>query len=161
MMNSTNQNRIVSAYTLKEEKLIQSALCCLEKRIKYCSDVLTNPGDVNSYLRLQLGRESNEIFAVLFLDNVHRVIAFEKLFFGTINSTSVYPRVVLQRAIALNAAAVIFSHNHPSGSTEPSQEDKLITQRLKQVLSIVDIRVLDHVIVSQEGSDSFVQRGLL
>lgn len=145
----------------KEDKLIQSALRCLEERFKYQPDKLADPFSVRKYLQLQLAQEQNEIFAVLFLNNSHHVIAFEKLFYGTINSTTVHPRVVAQRALALNAAAVILTHNHPSGNLEPSAADQYITNLLKQALILFDVRVLDHIIVSHEGTLSFTERGLI
>jgi DNA repair protein RadC len=100
------------------------------------------------------------VFAVMFLDNQHRLIAFEELFFGTIDSASVYPREVLKAALKVNAAALIFAHNHPSGDATPSQADKQITQRLKEALALVDIRVLDHIVVG-DSAISFAERGLL
>ncbi|GHW03181.1 DNA repair protein RadC, putative [Vibrio cholerae] len=100
------------------------------------------------------------MFAVLFLDNQHRLIEFKELFRGTVDAASVYPREVLKEALNVNAAAVIFAHNHPSGDPEPSQTDRRITQRLKDALSLVDIRVLDHVVVGK-SSVSFAERGWL
>jgi DNA repair protein RadC len=112
---------------------------------------------------LQLVFESyrNEVFAAIFLDNRHRVLGFEELFFGTIDGASVHPRVVVQRALDLNAAAVIFAHNHPSGVAEPSRSDEALTRRLREALGLVDIRVLDHLVVGSEGIVSFAERGLL
>ncbi|HAS8160916.1 TPA: DNA repair protein RadC, partial [Vibrio vulnificus] len=107
-----------------------------------------------------LKHHEREVFAVMFLDNQHRLIAFEELFFGTIDSASVYPREVLKAALKINAAALIFAHNHPSGDATPSQADKQITQRLKEALALVDIRVLDHIVVG-DSAISFAERGLL
>jgi DNA repair protein RadC len=162
MSNQLSDKR-TSAYPVEQEQLIQSALRCLEERIKDRSKLLSNPFDVNAYLRLQLGRELNEIFGVIFLNSTHRMIAFEKLFFGTINATTIYPRVVVQRALApeINAAAVILVHNHPGGTTEPSEADKAITQKLKDVLELIDVRMLDHFIVTPDSVCSFAERGLL
>ena len=120
----------------------------------------TSPQVVEDYLRTKLGFENNEKFVALWLDNRHRLIAYEELFDGTIDGTSVYPRVVVQKAIFHNAAAVIFAHPHPSGVAEPSTADERITRRLKQALELVDIRVLDHVIVG-ENCVSLASRGLL
>ncbi len=145
----------------KQDKLIQQALQCLEQRIKYHSDSLDNPIVARDYLRLQLAQEQNEVFAVLFLNNAHRVLAFERLFTGTINSARIHPRVIVQRALANYAAAVILAHNHPSGNLEPSPEDRSMTQTIKNVLEWIDVRVLDHIIVSLEGAISFAERGLL
>jgi DNA repair protein RadC len=112
-------------------------------------------------LRSRLRDYPYEVFAVLFLDNRHRVIAFEELFRGTIDGASVHPREVVRRALALNAAAVILSHNHPSGVAEPSEADQRITTRLREALSLVDVRVLDHLVIGDGGCCSLAERGLL
>ncbi len=124
-------------------------------------DALTSPQAVRHYLQLLLGGRGHEVFVALFLDSQHRVIASEELFQGTLNQASVYPREVLKRALAHNAAAVIFAHNHPSGVAEPSQADQNLTDTLKKALALVDIRVLDHFIVAGGSALSFVERGLL
>lgn len=124
-------------------------------------DVLNSPQQVRDYLRLKLGGLAREVFLVMFLDAQNRVIAHEELFAGTLTQTSVYPREVVKRALQLNAAAVIFSHNHPSGVAEPSQADQLLTTALKQALDLVDVRVLDHFIVAGNTTLSFAERGLL
>ena len=110
-----------------------------------------------------IGTRKNEVFIALFLDNKHRVIRVEELFYGTIDGASVHPRVVVQKALEYNAAAVIFGHNHPSGITEASQSDMRITERLKQALALVDVRVLDHVIVGPDENThtSFAERGFI
>ena len=113
-----------------------------------------------AFLMGAIGCEESEQFGAIFLDNRHRVITFEILFSGTIDGASVYPREVVKRALQLNAAAVIFSHNHPSGDTTPSDADKRITDRLKEALGLVDVRVLDHFVVGQDCT-SFAERGLL
>ena len=123
-------------------------------------EAITNPTLIREYLLSRLRDYPYEVFACLFLDNRHRVIQYEELFKGTIDGASVYPREVLRRAIHHNAAALILSHNHPSGITEPSQADIRITQKLKQALSLIDVRVLDHFIVGDDVS-SFVEQGLL
>lgn len=123
-------------------------------------DALCSPQQTRQYLSAQLANYPHEVFACLFLDNRNRVIAFEKLFYGTIDGASVYPREVVKMALKKNAAATIFAHNHPSGVAEPSKADELITQRLKDALSLVDIRVLDHFVVGDEVV-SFAERGLL
>ena len=120
----------------------------------------SNPEATKTYLSCKLKHHEREVFAVMFLDNQHRLIAFEELFFGTIDSASVYPREVLKAALKVNAAALIFAHNHPSGDATPSQADKQITQRLKEALALVDIRVLDHIVVG-DSAISFAERGLL
>ncbi len=123
-------------------------------------DELTSVAAVRDYLKAQLRDYEHEVFACLFLDNRHRVIEYEELFSGTINSASVYPREVVKRALAHNAAALILAHNHPSGIAEPSDSDKQITQRLKQALGLIDVRVLDHFVVGDELV-SFAERGWL
>ncbi len=124
-------------------------------------DVLTSPEATRNYLKMRLYGSPHEIFACLFLDNRHRIIRFEELFRGTIDGASVHPREVLRRVLDTNAAAVIFAHNHPSGVAEPSQADLRITQRLKTLLELVDVRVLDHIIVGDGDGVSFAERGLL
>ncbi|AFL74637.1 RadC family protein [Thiocystis violascens] len=124
-------------------------------------DVLTSPEATRDYLKMRLYGSPHEIFACLFLDNRHRVICFEELFRGTIDGASVHPREVLRRVLETNAAAVIFAHNHPSGVAEPSQADLRITQRLKTMLELIDVRVLDHVIIGDGDGVSFAERGLL
>ncbi|MEO7623778.1 MAG: DNA repair protein RadC [Gallionella sp.] len=124
-------------------------------------DALNSPRAVRDYLQLLLGARQQEVFLVLFLDTQHRVIASEELFHGTLSQTSVYPREVVKRALAHNAAAVILAHNHPSGVAEPSQSDQLLTDALKQALNLVDVRVLDHFIVGTGTILSFAERGLM
>ncbi len=124
-------------------------------------DVLASPEATRDYLRLRLYGSPQEIFACLFLDNRHRVIRYEELFRGTIDGASVHPREVLRRVMETNAAAVIFAHNHPSGVAEPSQADLRITQRLKELLALIEVRVLDHIIIGDGEGTSFAERGLL
>jgi DNA repair protein RadC len=123
-------------------------------------DALCSPTQTRQYLVAQLANYPHEVFACLFLDNRNRVISFEKMFYGTIDGASVYPREVVRMALKNNAAAIIFAHNHPSGVAEPSHADEQITQRLKEALALVDIRVLDHFVVGDEVV-SFAERGLL
>ena len=123
-------------------------------------DCLTSPEETRQFLSSQLRDYPHEVFAVLFLDQRHRVICFEEMFRGTIDGASVYPREVVKKSLEFNAAAVIFAHNHPSGVAEPSQSDERITKRLKEALALVDIRVLDHFVVGDEVV-SFAERGLL
>jgi DNA repair protein RadC len=124
-------------------------------------DVLTSPQATRAFLKTQLYRHPHEVFACLFLDNRHRVVKYEELFRGTIDGASVHPREVVRRALEINAAAVIFAHNHPSGVAEPSQADLRITQRLKDALALVDVRVLDHFIVGDGEGTSMAERGLI
>lgn len=125
------------------------------------SDLLTSPELVRNYLSAQLRHQPREVFAVLFLDNQHRLIAYDEIFYGTIDGAAVYPREVVKKALAHNSAAVILAHNHPSGVAEPSQADRRITQRLQDALSLVDVRVIDHMIVGDSHVISFAERGLL
>lgn len=124
-------------------------------------EALTSSGSTRVFLRSRLRDLPHEVFACLFLDNRHRVLAFEELFRGTIDGASVYPREVVKAALRHNAAAVILAHNHPSGVAEPSRADTRLTERLRDALSLVDIRVLDHVIVGEGEPVSFAERGLL
>ncbi|WP_085299713.1 RadC family protein [Cognaticolwellia mytili] len=112
------------------------------------------------YLKYKLGKYDKEVFAVLLLDSQYRLINFSELFYGTIDAASVYPREVVKIALEFNAAAVIFAHNHPSGISEPSLADKVITEKLTQALKLIDIRVLDHFVVG-EGCYSFAEHGIL
>ena len=119
------------------------------------------PEAVRDYLQLQLGSRPHEIFAVMFLDSQHRLIVLEELFRGTLTQTSVYPREVVVRALALNAASVVLAHNHPSGTAQPSRADEALTQTLKAALGLVDVRVLDHFVVTSTEAVSMAERGLL
>lgn len=122
---------------------------------------LGNPDATRAFLKARLGCYEHEVFACIFLDNRHRLIAFEELFTGTIDGASVYPREVVKRGLHHNAAALIFAHNHPSGVAEPSSADIHITRRLRDALALVDIRTLDHFIVGEAEAVSFAERGLL
>ncbi len=123
--------------------------------------VFDSPGRVKDYLGLQLGNRPQEVFAVLFLDGQHRLLRLEEMFHGTLTQTSVYPREVVRRALALNAGAVVLAHNHPSGLAEPSRADEYLTQTLKTALQLVDVRVLDHIVVGQGQVVSMAERGLI
>ena len=122
---------------------------------------LSKPEETRNYLRLRLADYRNEVFGCLFLDNRHRIIAVRELFQGTIDGASVHPRVVVQQAMEVNAAAMVFFHNHPSGVAEPSRADEMLTRRLSDALALVDVRVLDHFVVSAGESVSFAERGLI
>ena len=124
-------------------------------------ETLSSPTESARFLQLRLSGEKNEIFAALFLDNKNRVIEFDELFKGTIDGAAVYPRVVVQKCLEVNAAAVILVHNHPSGHVEPSEADKAITRRLSDALVLIDVRVLDHIVVGKEGWVSLAERGWL
>ncbi len=123
--------------------------------------VFSTPQAIRDYLQLQLGSRPYEVFAVLFLDAQHRLIAFEELFRGTLAQTSVYPREVVVRALALNAASVVLAHNHPSGSAQPSRADEAITKTLKAALGLIDVQVLDHFVVTSSQATSMAEMGLL
>lgn len=122
---------------------------------------IRSPGDTETFLKHKLGHLGHELFCCIYLDNRHRVLAFEELFRGTIDGTSVYPREVVKSALTHNAAAIILAHNHPSGIAEPSQADERITQRLKAACDLVDIRVLDHLVIGHGTATSLASRGLL
>jgi len=122
---------------------------------------LTSPGAVRDYLRLALAARPHEVFVCIWLDAQHRVIDCVEAFRGTLTQTSVYPREIVKAALAANAAAVIFAHNHPSGAAQPSQADELLTRNLKEALALVEVKVLDHFIVAGNQAISFAERGLL
>jgi len=122
---------------------------------------LTSPGAVRDFLRLSLAGREHEVFVCIWLDAQHRVLAVEEPFRGTLTQTSVYPREIVKAALRLNAAAVIFAHNHPSGVAQPSRSDELLTRDLREALSLVEVKVLDHFIVAGSHATSFAERGLL
>ena len=143
---------------------LQAALELSQRHLREklaCSDALTNSDLTRDYLRARLRSYQREVFACLYLDNQHRVLAMEELFLGTIDGAAVYPREVVKRCLHNNAAAVIFAHNHPSGVAEPSQADISVTNRLRSALNTIDVRVLDHVVVGSMDVVSFAERGLL
>lgn len=140
------------------QAVLEMARRHLAERLRRDS-VLESPKAVRDYLKALLRHEPHEVFGCLFLDSKHRVLAFEALFHGSIDNASVYPRQVIKRALAHNAAALILCHNHPSGIAEPSQADKVLTRRLKETLELVDVRVLDHFIVGEGEPLSMVEHG--
>lgn len=142
------------------QAVLEMARRALQEEMKG-GDALNSPRAVRDYLQLLLRARPQEVFMAIFLDAQHRVISSEELFHGTLTQTSVYPREVVKRALYHNAAALIFAHNHPSGVAEPSQSDRLLTDALKQALTLVDVRVLDHFIVAGAGCVSFAEKGLL
>jgi DNA repair protein RadC len=150
----------IHADQVREQHIIDEAFEILAARHRH-GDALTTPEDTKRFLRLKLADMHNEVFGGIFLDNRHRVIAIEDMFFGTIDGASVHPRVVVEKALGHHAAALIVYHNHPSGVAEPSQADRRVTGRIKEALAIVDIRLLDHLVVSVEGCASFAERGIL
>ncbi len=144
-----------------DDRIIESALAILNKRLRQYGDCMSAPADVRSYLQLKLATLEHEVFCCLWLNSQHSLIEFNEMFRGTLTQTSVYPREVLKEAIAYNAAAVIFAHNHPSGSPDPSRADIQLTTDLQKILGLIDVKVLDHFIVTGEKSTSFAERGLL
>jgi proteasome lid subunit RPN8/RPN11 len=144
-----------------ERAVIDAALTILGGYLRQPGAALCAPDAVQKYLRLQLGNERRELFGVIFVDSQNRVIAFEVMFVGTLNQTSVYPREVVLAALGHEAAAVVLVHNHPSGSTQPSRADEHLTATLKHALALVDVRVLDHVIVGGAAALSMASQGLM
>ena len=146
--------------TTTKHPIVQQALALLACEMRK-TDVLAAPDDVKDYLRLTLAPKDHEVFAVVFLDAQNRVIETEEMFRGTLTQTSVYPREVVKAALMKNAASVILAHNHPSGGTTPSRADEMLTQTLKTALALVDVRVLDHLIVTTGEVLSMAERGLI
>jgi DNA repair protein RadC len=142
------------------QAVLELARRSLREEVQHAT-ALSSPDKVRAYLRLTLSSRPHEVFMALFLDAQNRLIVADELFRGTLTQTSVYPREVVKRALAVNAGAVIFAHNHPSGVAEPSRSDELLTTSLKQALALVDVRVLDHLIVAGSNVLSFAERGLL
>lgn len=145
----------------REQRTVNKAMDILGSYLRGPSPVFTTPQAVGQYICLHLGILPYEVFGVLFLDAQHRLIAFESMFRGTLTQTSVYPREVVIQALSHGAAAVVLTHNHPSGILVPSEADKALTQTLKSALSLVDVRVLDHFVVSGNGAVSMAELGLL
>jgi len=140
--------------------VLEVARRCLGEELR-SAGALSSPGSVRDYLRLAIASREHEVFVCLWLDAQHRVLSCEETFRGTLTQTSVYPREIVKAGLKMNAAAVIFAHNHPSGAAQPSQADELLTRNLKEALALVDIKVLDHFIVAGNQAISFAERGLL
>ncbi|MBK1648691.1 RadC family protein [Rhabdochromatium marinum] len=163
---SASQDNFCSGKGLGVAKFVQLR-AVLEMSRRYlledlkARDALTSPEATRNYLKMRLRGYPYEVFAAIFLDNRHQVLEYTELFRGTIDGASVHPREVIRAAIQCNAAAVIFAHNHPSGVAEPSQADIRITERLRQALEYIDVRVLDHIIVGAGAGTSFSERGLI
>jgi DNA repair protein RadC len=170
MSSSTSLDAAVSALLVRDvdgryrpasaDEVLSQARRVLSRRVRRGATI-SSPQAVKDYLRLQIGVLEHEVFTVVFLDAQHRLIALREMFRGTVTQTSVYPREVVKEALAVNAAAVILAHNHPSGSTEPSRADEYLTQTLRTALALVDVRVLDHLVVAGGEVTSFAERGLL
>lgn len=148
-------------YTESEQRSINKALKIIESNFKRQPMSATSSRQVGNYARIMFGNYEHEVFSILHLDNAHQLIETEVLFRGTIDGAAVYPREVLKSVLAHNAAAVVLIHNHPSGNPEPSQADIAITERLVTALSVIEVRVLDHIVASAKGYTSMSERGLL
>ncbi|MFN3898912.1 MAG: RadC family protein [Alishewanella aestuarii] len=150
-------------YTEQEQEVLRRAELLIYSKARRSPKAFTDPNEVRQYLRIahEVNEPERESLKALFLDSQHRLIKTETIFYGTVDASPVYPRVVVQKALACNAAAVIFSHNHPSGIAEPSNQDRKITERLKSALELVDIRVLDHFVVGDDNIVGFAERGWL
>ena len=142
----------------EKSSLIQLALSVLALRYRPGRSI-GSPEDIQRFLRLKLTNRRNEVFGVIYLDTRHRLIEMEELFKGTVDGAAVYPRVVLQRALEKNAAAVVLYHNHPSGIAEPSESDRGITLTLGRALALIDVRLLDHLVVTDGSFVSLAERG--
>lgn len=168
-MTTTIQSSDAAHYTMtpavqSDDEILAHAERILLDRLRVkrpIFDALTGAGPAMQYVRHHLALAEREAFGVLFLDNKHRVLAVEDLFAGTINSSEVHPREIVKRVLHHNAAAVIIYHNHPSGDPEPSTADERLTRRIKDILSVVDVTLLDHLIVGSTDVLSFAERGLL
>lgn len=145
-----------------EDGIVAKAMEILAARLFKAGPVMDNPDTVKQYLSLKMAEHTKqEVFGVLFLDSQNAVQEYREMFFGTLNQTSVYPREVVRIALELGAASVILTHNHPSGSVEPSRADIQLTNTLKSALALVDVRVLDHLIVAQGQALSMAEQGLV
>ena len=145
---------------LTDEDILEKASDILLEKINN-SDVISNPKDTRTFLKFKLSTLEYEVFAVIFLNNRHRIITYKELFRGTIDGASVYPREVVKEALAVNATSIIIAHNHPSGSLRPSEEDIKLTKKIKQAGELLDIKVLDHIIAGENNYYSFADEGLL
>ena len=143
-----------------DDEILKAAQCLLASRVRG-TETLSSPQMVKDFVKLRLAGLEHEVFAVLHLDSQHRVVDYVEMFRGTVSQTSVYPREVVKDALKRNSSAVIFVHNHPSSSAEPSRADEMLTQTLKSALSLVDVRVIDHIIVAGCSTLSMAERGLL
>lgn len=159
-LNVTEPPHIGEGPSFSETQILSLAESILQARFARCN-YLTSPALVRDYLRFTLGTEEREVFGIILLDNQHGVIEFKRLFYGTIDSASVYPREVVKAVLNVNAAAVVLAHNHPSGNPEPSRADIALTRRLTAALQTVDVRVLDHLVVGGTASVSLAERGLI
>lgn len=150
---------------LSDDELIEYACTALEQRLSYRLSTegatFTSPDECKRFLVLKLAEREQEVFIVLFLDSQHRLIKYEEMFFGTVDGASVHPRVIAQAALKYNAAAVILAHNHPSGSSNPSAADKMITRLVKEALRLIDVRVLDHIVIGGTDTVSLAEKRMI
>lgn len=163
-MSKTRENwTLFDDDTTDDEQIIARALQILEQRMSYrhTGEAFTTPDDTKRYCKLRLAALEYEVFGLILLDNRHRLIEFNELFRGTIDGCAVPVREVVKAVLGRNAAAVILTHNHPSGVAEPSQADMSLTRRLREALSLIDVRVLDHLVIGDGEPVSFAERGLL
>ena len=144
-----------------EDSIIAKAMSILYTRMKKTGVEFSKPAVTKQFCCLKLGNKEHEVFGILYLNSQHQLIEFEEMFRGTLTQTSVYPREIVKSALQHNAAAVIFTHNHPSGSLSPSRADELLTRELKTALTMIDVRVLDHIIVSGDSGLSMAEMGLV
>ncbi|KRE89483.1 DNA repair protein RadC [Frateuria sp. Soil773] len=142
------------------DQILSAARQVVDRKMQRGAD-FGSSADVKAYLRAKLAGLDHEVFAVLFLDNRHRLIEYVEMFRGTLDGAPVYPREVVKEALRLNAAAVILAHPHPSGNSQPSQADKMITRELREALALIGVRVLDHFVVAGNDAVSMAERGLL
>lgn len=157
-----SHERYSSSDYLSDAELIDAAIAAIERRWKqHDGDAINDISRAANLFKLRLSSYPYEVFAALFLDTRHRMIAFEELFRGTIDGCSVHPREIVRRCILLNAAALIVGHVHPSGIPDPSAADRAITQRIKDAVNLIDVRLLDHIVVGAGAPVSFALRGLL
>lgn len=147
------------AVRAREDRTIRQALRILEQRLRGLGPSLSEVATCGAFFRLRLGSEEREHFEAAFLNTRHQLIAVERLFSGTVDGAEVHPRIVVQRALALNASAVLLAHNHPSGHAEPSAADRALTARLKSALGLVEVRLLDHFVVTAGEAMSMAARG--
>ena len=165
-MNNKINSEVQASYTTRmtqtnDDEIVDQAMQILSSRIKTPASYITCPEDTKRLLKLKMSLLGHEVFYCVFLDNKHGVLEVEEMFRGTIDVSSVYPREVVKRALEVNAAAVIFAHNHPSGVAEPSKSDENITIKLRDACALVDIRVLDHLIIAGNNMTSLAEMGII
>ncbi len=151
----------ISHLSPEDNNKVCEAIGILQQQYKRKGFAATSPSDTMRYCQLNLLSKEHEVFGIMFLDNKNRLIEFKEMFRGTIDSASVYPREIVKEALAANAAAVVLTHNHPPGDPEPSAADRAITAKIKAALSLIDIRVLDHIVVGDQRCVSFAEMGII